>query len=228
MTGTCSAHFLYGTALTLTATPDPGNVFTGWSGACTGTGPCVITVNGAKSVTATFAAGATLGVTITGSGSGTVNSVPGGIACGPGAAGTCSAGFTSGATVTLTPAPSTTDSVFGGWSGACTTVTGDCVVTINAAKAVTATFNLAPNAIIQGAPGSYVKLQNAYASVATGGVIQARASEFIENLLLNRAIAITLKGGYDPGFMVNPGVTVIRGTLTLRSGSLVAEKLMVR
>lgn len=40
----CHAPFAAGTRLTLAATPDPGNQFIGWDGACSGTGPCVITM----------------------------------------------------------------------------------------------------------------------------------------------------------------------------------------
>ncbi len=43
-----------GTALTLTATPDTNSLFGGWSGDCTGTGSCLLTMNGDKAVTATF------------------------------------------------------------------------------------------------------------------------------------------------------------------------------
>jgi hypothetical protein len=46
--GSCSAPFDEGTAVTLTATPDAGSSFTGWSGGggCSGTGTCVVTMNG--------------------------------------------------------------------------------------------------------------------------------------------------------------------------------------
>ena len=73
-----------------------------------------------------------------GAGSGTVASDPAGIDCGAG----CSAQFSQGTTVVLraTPAPG---SAFGGWSGACSG-TADCVLTADAAKAVTATFDLVP------------------------------------------------------------------------------------
>lgn len=40
--------------VTLTATGDPGYGLAGWSGACSGSGPCVVTMKGAKEVTATF------------------------------------------------------------------------------------------------------------------------------------------------------------------------------
>ena len=51
----CSAEFELGTIVTLTATPDPGWTFSGWAGACIGSAGCVVTVDGGKSVTASFA-----------------------------------------------------------------------------------------------------------------------------------------------------------------------------
>ncbi len=54
--GTCSSSFNNGQAVVLTATPTGGSTFAGWSGDCTGTGTCNLTMiaNG-KSATATFA-----------------------------------------------------------------------------------------------------------------------------------------------------------------------------
>lgn len=49
----CSFDFDRGTAVTLTATPDPGSQFTGWSDACTGT-ECTLNLDANKTVTATF------------------------------------------------------------------------------------------------------------------------------------------------------------------------------
>ncbi|MGA8849027.1 MAG: fibronectin type III domain-containing protein [Dehalococcoidia bacterium] len=58
--GTVSASppgptYTAGTVVTLAATPDTGSTFAGWSGACSGTGSCVVTMDWDKSVTATFA-----------------------------------------------------------------------------------------------------------------------------------------------------------------------------
>ncbi len=62
---TCSAAYDLGTSVTLTATPDiDGNIFAGWSGACTGTSTCTVTMSAVKSVTATFNA-VTISVTPT-------------------------------------------------------------------------------------------------------------------------------------------------------------------
>ncbi|GAB4217035.1 MAG: hypothetical protein Fur007_18270 [Rhodoferax sp.] len=51
---TCSASFSSGTSVTLTATPASGSSFAGWSGACSGTGTCAVTMSAAQNVTATF------------------------------------------------------------------------------------------------------------------------------------------------------------------------------
>lgn len=49
-------RFAAGTVVTLTATPSEGSTFNGsWSGACTGTGICVITMNSNQAVNAHFA-----------------------------------------------------------------------------------------------------------------------------------------------------------------------------
>jgi hypothetical protein len=51
---TCATSFANGTMVTLTATPDAGSTFTGWGGDCTGAGPCVVTMDQDRAVTATF------------------------------------------------------------------------------------------------------------------------------------------------------------------------------
>jgi hypothetical protein len=51
---TCSHAYATGTSVILTATPASGSLFSGWSGACSGTGGCSVTMSQARSVTATF------------------------------------------------------------------------------------------------------------------------------------------------------------------------------
>jgi|GEM_PF-1667973 len=50
----CSASVNSGTAVTLTAVPTSDSMFSGWSGACSGTGSCTVTMNNITNVTATF------------------------------------------------------------------------------------------------------------------------------------------------------------------------------
>ena len=52
--GTCAYAFAPGASVSLTATPDGASTFTGWSGGCTGTSNCNVTLSAATSVTATF------------------------------------------------------------------------------------------------------------------------------------------------------------------------------
>ncbi len=50
----CSASYAATTTVALTAKPASGSKFAGWSGACTGTGACNVTINADEAVTATF------------------------------------------------------------------------------------------------------------------------------------------------------------------------------
>ncbi len=89
----------------------------------------------------------TLTVTRAGAGSGNVSSSPDGIACGS----TCSHAFDDGTAVTLT-AGAAVGSSFTGWSGACSGA-GQCHLTMDASKSVTATFTATPT-IASFSPGS--------------------------------------------------------------------------
>jgi serine protease AprX len=134
---TCSASFAGGSSVTLTAAAGAGSSFAGWSGDCSGTGTCTLTMSSDRSVTATFQPQLpTLRVTKAGTGSGKVTSTPAGINCGT----TCTAAFDPGTSVTLKASPSGS-SRFAGWSGDCSG-TAACRLTMNAGHAVTATFVL--------------------------------------------------------------------------------------
>jgi len=142
-TSTCSKTVANGTSVSLTATPNTGSTFTGWSGACTGTSPtCTFTVNRATPVTATFslasAVPSTLTVTKIGNGSGIISS-DSTIYCGN----SCSRDFNGTFSTTLTATPSA-GSVFAGWGGACQSsgMSATCPLALmTSSKNVTATFS---------------------------------------------------------------------------------------
>lgn len=50
----CTEDYASGTTVTLTATPASGYRLSGWSGACSGTGSCTVSMTAARSVTASF------------------------------------------------------------------------------------------------------------------------------------------------------------------------------
>lgn len=134
----CTASFAGATGVTLSAQAASGFTFRGWSGACTGTGTCAVTMSGAKSVAASFAstpASYTLTV-VNGATGGVITSSPGGISC----ASACASSYTTGTVVTLTEQPQS-GYVFAGWSGACTGSATSCSVTMTAAQTVTASFS---------------------------------------------------------------------------------------
>jgi hypothetical protein len=133
---TCSASFDYNAVVTLTASASIGSTFAGWSGACTGTGTCQVTMNAARAVTAEFMLNTyALNVTKSGAGSGMITSSPAGISCGS----TCSSSFNQSTVVTLTATPDVNSS-FTGWSGGGCSGTGTCTVTMDAGKDVAASF----------------------------------------------------------------------------------------
>lgn len=151
----CTLPYTAGTEVTLTATPDSGSTFTGWSGACSGTGPCVLRMDADKNVTATF------GTVVSGpstrilqvfksnnntGGDGTITSTPEGIICGS----TCGAHFGVNSQIVLTVAAGA-GSTFTGWSGACAG-TGSCTVTMDTDQSVTANFTKPPSG--EGAPST--------------------------------------------------------------------------
>ena len=131
--GTCTANFSLGTALTLAAAPASGFQFAGFGGACSGQ-TCKLVLSSNQSVSATFHASAAQ-VTVSISGNGTVTSNPAGINCPT----TCSAGFNSGSSVTLTASPAS-GSTFSGFSGACTGTTCQMTPASGQNANVTATF----------------------------------------------------------------------------------------
>ncbi len=121
------ATYNHGTVVTLTPAPATGWHFVAWSGDATGSAnPLPVTMDGNKTITATFAINSyALNVTVAGNGA---------VAKSPD-----QASYDHGTVVTMTATPGT-GSHFVGWSGDATGSTNPLTVTMDAAKNVTATF----------------------------------------------------------------------------------------
>jgi uncharacterized repeat protein (TIGR02543 family) len=216
--GDCDEAYPPATTVTLTATATttPSTVFKGWTGDCSGTGPCVLTVTADKNVTAHFELNRTLTV-IGGTSSdvpGTVTSAPAGITCAwvPGQACTDIAVFMNGTTVTLTAVlgPGGTRAQ---WGGACAAATGlVCTVLMDADKTATIdTFRLITREQEQqkAAPAlswsSQLDVPDAEGQVVMNGRLAAPARPGIAALAMetrpgtNRVEAALVRGGGRPG-----------------------------
>ncbi len=125
-----------GSTVNVTATGATGYVFDHWSGACSGSGSCSVTMNADKTVTANFVTAPTFVLTtaVTPSGGGTINP-----AAGPHS-------YNQGVIVPVTATPNS-GYEFSNWSGACTG-SGSCSVTMNATKSVTAIFTAIPTYVL--------------------------------------------------------------------------------
>ena len=137
--GTCVYKFGRGDTVWLSPAPIGTNVFTGWSGACTGTGVCKVTAGAALSVIANFAP--TYALTIVTVAPGTVQVTPPGVTCT--SAQICTQRYAMRTTVTLT-AQAPAGYVFTGWAGSCTGTTPTCTLTMDADATVTAVFGVQP------------------------------------------------------------------------------------
>jgi peptidoglycan/xylan/chitin deacetylase (PgdA/CDA1 family) len=135
------ASYVYGDTVTLTPVPAAGWSFSSWSGDCTGSGACVVTIDGNKSVTATFTQNEyALTLNTAGSGTTTLDHA------GP---------YHYGDVVQITAAPDA-GWTFTGWSGDLSGGINPATVTINGNMSITATYtrimyDLTVNLVGQGA-----------------------------------------------------------------------------
>src|SRR4249920_1669127 len=133
----CAAKYAEGTEVTVLAEADPGSEFEGFSGDCEGN-ECELTMDEAKSVTATFVAEPSefaLSIGKAGTGSGAVKcEAEEGL-------GSCAAKYAEGTEVTVL-AEADPGFEFKGFSGDCTGLT--CVLTMDKARNFTEKFHLHP------------------------------------------------------------------------------------
>jgi hypothetical protein len=168
-----------------------------------------------------------LTVTMSGSGSGTVQSsanvvgFPRDIYC---TLGICEAGYPNDFLVTLTAAPNPT-STFTSWDGSCTGT--PCNVTMDAAKSVTATFTIASMAMNASTGKSYSLLSDALTGANSGEEIWTLDTLLEGAVTLDKAI--NLKGGWNATYQGKSGLpTLLNGDLTIQNGNSSVETIEVK
>jgi PKD repeat protein len=225
---TGTATYTTATYVTLAASAAEGSTFAGFTGDCiANVSPCSLTMDSAKSVTATFnlkadfeatpvsgeaplliqftdksAAGATSWLWDFGDGNTSMQQNPTHIY---GTAGS----YPKYYTVSLTA------------NGATTTKTNYITLT----EACSPTYFRC-----NGSSCSYPDLQTAYKGINIGDVLglQAIAYSASGGLTLDILKTVTLKGGYDCEFTSNTGYTTISDKLTIKSGTNILENLIIK
>lgn len=168
----------------------------------------------------------TLSLNFTGTGKGNVISNPIGLACNT----NCSALFADGTQVSLYNAPSI-GSKFTSWSGGCSG-TGSCTFGMLADESVTSQFDLDPSQAVlneNGGNNFFSTLQAAYNAAATQSILKVQAIDFSENVNANQSKTVTLVGGYNSEYTaLSGGDTIIHGSLTISSGQLIVDGIVVQ
>lgn len=171
-------NLLAGTGYTVqpTSTDVSGNQASGTTASFTTTGVTALPV---------------LQVTISGTGSGNVTSVPSGFTC---ASGSCTAEVETDSVVRLIATPGAI-STFGGWSGDCTSSSGDCELTMNVDKSVSVAFNLAPKVRISRTGMGFSTVQEAHTNAQSGDALLLLEDILNSNFVVTKSLQI--KGGYN-------------------------------
>jgi hypothetical protein len=167
---------------------------------------------------------------LSGNGGGTVTSNPAGITC---ASGACASLFDGLAGVILTAEPDI-NSLIGSWGGACSGYGNgaSCSLVMAADMAgdasAAATFTYVEPARIEATGLDYPHISAAYTAMSVDGTILARQFQFDGGLSLDLGWAVILKGGHNAAYSENSGYSTIAGALTLKTGRLTVERVIIR
>jgi hypothetical protein len=171
------------------------------------------------SIMVTQPAAYNLVIQFSGSGAGMISALPAppGIACKNG----CSQSFPPDTVVALTPTAESI-SYFSGWNGCDQIANGICTVTMNKNRTIIAGFEINWPIFIGVLPvGFGGTLQGAYDSLSTGSnLLRLKAMEFPGDLNCGRDVQLTLQGGCNAETSDCTGMSTLKGSLTVSSGSV--------
>ena len=205
--------YTHGTVVQLTAVPATGYHLAAWGGDASGSAsPINVTMDGDKSITATFAIN-TYALNVTVVGAGTVTKSPG------------QATYTHGQTVTLTAAAGA-NYHFTGWSGDATGATSPITVTMDSDKNITATFDIntfaIATAVTPAGSGTIAKspdlAQYPYGSSVQLSAVPATGYRFL-------SWSGDVSGTANPATLTVDGAKTVTVTFAINSYSLTITKI---
>lgn len=126
------------------------------------------------------------------------------------------------------------NSAFMSWEGDCAGfgAATSGTMTIDGPKSCTAIFGLDPavDYPVKKGPAAYIRLQAAFDdATAENELVMHMSGVYKEQAVYRGVKAITLKGGYDRGFIDNAGsYTILDGNLQVQGGALTIDNLVIR
>lgn len=74
---------------------------------------------------------------------------------------------------------------------------------------------------------TYSTIQGAYSQCSGDDILEMQAVTFTEDLDFNSNISVVLEGGYDSSFTSQTGFTIVQGMMTIGSGKITVENLII-
>jgi prepilin-type N-terminal cleavage/methylation domain-containing protein len=221
---TCEWAYANGSDVTLSASASSGSTFTGWSGACTGSGSCNLTMTADRAVTATFTLNAPPSMSWSGTASGNLDLNSGALKYFT--AGTYNITVTASALFSFQGAagggsgsgggacPSTTTPGSGGGGGGGGAVTNGTTMTLVPAKTYTLTVGAAGAATTLRNTTDNITLVSLNAGGNAGGTVGGTGGSVVtgSNAVTGGAGGLGRNGGYQQCYTGGAGGNATNGT----------------
>jgi pectin methylesterase-like acyl-CoA thioesterase len=82
------------------------------------------------------------------------------------------------------------------------------------------------NAPVKIGPDDYSTIQAAYDAAADGDIIKGRTMTYNETLNMDRAVTVSLVGGYNCDFTEVMGTTTLNGNMNVNNGLVINENFI--